>query len=250
MIRLMPRITREVGSCHVGPRIVPLAAILLGVAVPGRGETLSELLASVAAHARFASPARADVQIECAGGCAGGRAIFVGRDDALYVEVKDGQRALLRPGRSVVLEGGKAVDAPGGKSFAGTDILLEDLVPFAAASLRMPQISDDGPAGVVVTAAPAAASTYSLLVHTIDRDRQAIVRTLYYRDVVNNLAKTRRDGALARVAGGWRPGEVVVETLRQATRTRLALSWREAPDAPAALFEPAGLERPSGLTWP
>jgi hypothetical protein len=220
MIRRMPRITREVRPCHVGLQAVLLVVLLLAAAAPGRGETLAELLAGVAANARFASAARADVRVECAEGCpaAGGQAIFLGRGDALYVE--------------------------------GTDILLEDLVTFASASLRMPQISDDGPGGVVVTAAPAGTSPYSLLVHTIDRDRHAIVRTLYYRDVVNNLTKTRTDAALVQVAGGWRPGEVVVETLRQATRTRLRLSWRDAADAPDVLFEPAGLEGPSGLAWP
>jgi hypothetical protein len=103
---------------------------------------------------------------------------------------------------------------------------------------------------VVVTAAPAPGSTYALLVHTIDRERSTIVRTLYYRDLINNLTKTRRDGAFTRVAGSWRPGEITVESVRQATRTRLTLAWRDAPDAPAALFEPAGLERPSGLTFP
>jgi len=252
MIRRMPRITREVRPCHVGLQAVLLVVLLLAAAAPGRGETLAELLAGVAANARFASAARADVRVECAEGCpaAGGQAIFLGRGDALYVEVKGGQRALLRPGRRLVVEGGKPIDAPSGTSFAGTDILLEDLVTFASASLRMPQISDDGPGGVVVTAAPAGTSPYSLLVHTIDRDRHAIVRTLYYRDVVNNLTKTRTDAALVQVAGGWRPGEVVVETLRQATRTRLRLSWRDAADAPDVLFEPAGLEGPSGLAWP
>jgi len=248
MIPPMPRITRELKACHGRLAVV----LLLASAVSGRGEPLPELLEGVATAARFAEPARADVRIERADGSAGtgGQAIFLGRDDALYVEVKGGQRALLRPGRIVVLEGGKAVNAPSGKSFAGTDILLEDLVPFTPGSLRTPQISDDGPAGVVVTAAPGAPSPYSLLVHTIDRERHAIVRTLYYRDRVNNLAKTRRDGALARVAGGWRPGEITVETVRQATRTRLTLAWREVGDAPSALFDPAGLEQPSPLSWP
>jgi hypothetical protein len=30
----------------------------------------------------------------------------------------------------------------------------------------------------------------------------------------------------------------------------LTLSWREAPDVPDVLFEPAGLGQPSGLGWP
>ena len=100
------------------------------------------------------------------------------------------------------------------------------------------------------TAAPAGRSSYALLVNTIDRERHAIIRTLYYRDLINNLSKTRRDAALVRVGASWRPGEITVESVRQATRTHLTLSWREVPDAADALFEPAGLERPSGLSWP
>ncbi len=248
MILLVRHMTRETKRFHVA---AALLAVLAG-GVPARSETLPELLADVGAHARFTAPARADVRIECGEGCAGagGQAIFVGRGDALYVEVKNGQRALLRAGRIVVLEGGKPVDAPTGKALAGTDVLLDDLVPFAAGSLRMPQISDDGPAGVVVTAAPAGPSPYSLLVNTIERERHAIVRTLYYRDQINNLAKTRRDTGLVEIAGGWRPTEIVVESVRQGTHTRLALTWQDAPDAPVALFEPAGLEQPSGLRWP
>src|SRR5438552_2135709 len=83
-----------------------------------------------------------------------------------------------------------------------------------------------------------------------DRERRAIIRTLYYRDLINNLSKTRRDAAFARVGASWRPGEITVESVRQATKTHLTLSWREAADVPDALFEPAGLGQPSGLGWP
>jgi hypothetical protein len=102
----------------------------------------------------------------------------------------------------------------------------------------------------VVTAAPGGPSTYALVVRTIDRERHVVLRTLYYRDLINNLSKTRRDAAFARVAGGWRPGEITVESLRQATKTHLTLAWQEAPDAPVALFDQAGLGQPSGLRFP
>ena len=249
MIRRVPsmhvatRIARGLAACHV--------ALLLGIALPSRAETLPELLAAVASNARFATPLRADVRIECAG-CegAGRQAIFLGRDDTLYVEVKEGQRALVRPDRVLVARDGKAAEAAAGQAFVGSDLLLEDLAVFAAASLKVPQISDDGPAGVVVTSAPSGPSTYALLVHTIDRDHHAIVRTLYYRDLINNLSKTRRDAGWTRIAGSWRPAEITVEAVRQGTRTHLVLAWHEAPDAPASLFDPGGLEKASGLTWP
>ena len=232
------RIARVLLACHV--------VLAAGAA---RAEGLGELLDAVAKNARFDIPARADVRIQCGEGCpaAGRAAVFVGRGDALYVEVKDGQRALLRPGHILVAKDGKQVDASVGESFAGTDVLLEDLVPFTAASLKTPQVSDDGPAGVVVTSAPGGPSAYALIVNTIDRARHATVRTLYYRDLINNLSKTRRDTAFVTVGGGSRPGEMTVETVRQATTTTLTLTWREAPDVPTRLFEPAGLEQPSGL---
>jgi hypothetical protein len=239
--RMLPhpgRITCAVAVFHV------VLAAAHGAAADG----LPALLDAVAANAAFGTPARADVRIECTSGCpkAGGQAIFLGRGDALYVETKGGQRVLVRPGRIVVAGGATKP----GETLADTDVALEDLAPFTRAALTSPQISDDGPAGVVVTAAPAPGSVYALLVHTIDRERSVIVRTLYYRDLINNLTKTRRDAGFTRVAGGWRPGEITVESVRGTTRTHLALAWREAPDVPAALFEPAGLEQPSGLRFP
>src|SRR5947199_308162 len=124
------------------------------------------------------------------------------------------------------------------RGLADTDVLLEDLVVFTPAALKVPQISDDGPAGTVVTSAPGGSSAYSLLVHTIDRERHTIVRTLLYRDAINNLTKTRQNGGWTRVAGGWRPGEIAVDDVRRATTTRLTLAWQEAPEVSADLFEP------------
>ncbi|HJQ83735.1 MAG TPA: hypothetical protein VKA21_06660 [Candidatus Binatia bacterium] len=240
------RIARVLVACHAA------AGVLACTWTATATESLPELLAQVAANARADPPVRADVRIDCGEGCAaaGRPAIFVARGDALYVEVKDGQRALLRPERILVARDGAPVEAAVGDAFADTDLLLEDLVPFTAASLKVPQISDDGPAGVVVTSAPTGSSTYALLVHTIDRERHAIVRTLYYRDLINNLSKTRSNRELARAGGGWRPGTIVAETLRRATKTTLTLAWRDVPDAPANLFEPAGLAKPSGLVFP
>src|SRR5213593_3626042 len=153
------RITRVVCERHV------VCALLAG-ANRARAEGLAELLQAVAANARFASPARADVRLACGEGCkaTGTPAIFLGRGDALYVEVKGGQRALIRPAQILVARGRKASEAAPGETLADTDVLLEDLAVFTPAVLKQPQISDDGPAGVVVTAAPAGRSSYALLV--------------------------------------------------------------------------------------
>src|SRR5438034_5167576 len=114
------RITRGIRECHVALALF----LLLAGGVRARAEGLPELLQAVATNARFAAPARADVRIECGGGCrAGGTpAIFLGRGDALYVEVKGGQRALVRPGRILVAQGGKASEAPPGQTLADTDV--------------------------------------------------------------------------------------------------------------------------------
>jgi outer membrane lipoprotein-sorting protein len=232
-------------ACHVG--------LLIAVLAPdAHAQALAALLDGVADNARFATPTRADVRITCGEGCtaAGRPAILLGRGDAIYLEVRDGVRALVRPGHVLVARDGRAAPATVGESLAGSDVLLEDLAVFTPAALKVPQISDDGPAGVVVTAAPSGPSPYALIVHTIARDRRTIVRTLYYREHVNELAKTRRDDGFVEIGGRWRPGDVTVESVRTGTTTHLALSWKEAPDVPATLFEPAGLERPSGLAWP
>lgn len=211
--------------------------------------TLGELLAAVADNARFETPARADVTIACSPDCAPPttHAVFVGRGDALYVEVKDGQRALLTSAGITVARDGAGAPAKPGETFAGTDVLLEDLVPFTAASLKMPLISDDGPAGVVVTAAPAHASAYVLIVHTIDAASRAIARTQLYQNSIGNLTRIVRNGAWTEVGGHRRPGEIALENVRKGFTTRLTLDWHETPDAPAALFEPGGLTKPSAL---
>src|SRR5689334_25187180 len=60
-IARMRRITRDARPCHAGL----LALALLALAGRAHGEPLADLLAGVAANARFATPARADVEIEC-----------------------------------------------------------------------------------------------------------------------------------------------------------------------------------------
>src|SRR2546429_472654 len=195
------RITRGIRECHVALALF----LLLAGGVRARAEGLPELLQAVATNARFASPARADVRIECGESCnaTGTPAIFLGRGEVLYVEVRGGQRVLIRPGEILVAQGGKASAAAPGQTLADTDVLLEDLAVFTPSALKQPQISDDGPAGVVVTAAPAERSSYALLADTIDRERHVIIRTLYYRDLINNLSKTRRDAAFPRSGASW-----------------------------------------------
>ena len=194
--------------------------------------------------------ARADVRIECGAGCAaaGKRAILVGRGDRVYLEVESGPRVLVGPGLFRIA--GSEKPAEPGAAVAGTDLALEDLLVFDRHALAFPMVSDDGPAGVVVTSAPAGTSSYALLVFTIERAKHAIVKTQYYQGTVGNLTKLRRDLAPVEQDGHWRPTELTIDNLRAASSTRLHLTWRTATDAPASLFDPEALARPSGLTFP
>jgi hypothetical protein len=232
-------------------RHLPLvAAALLVTVAAARAESLAELLDAIAVNARFEPAARADVRIDCSAGCAaaGKRAILVGRGDRVYLEVENGPRVLVGLGEMQVAPGGKPADR--GMAVAGTDLALEDLLVFDPHALAYPMISDDGPAGVVVTSAPAGASSYALLVYTLERTRRAIVKTQYYQGSVGNLTKLRRDTSLVQQDGHWRPTEVTIDNLRAGTSTHLRLAWRAAGDVPARLFEPDGLAQPSGLVFP
>ena len=150
-------------------RVLPKLMLLLAMHGSARAESLADLLARVGENARFGAPARADVRLERPRGAPARPAILLGRGDALYVEIKDGPRALIRPDDIRLAQDGRAAEAAPETRLGDTDLLLRDLAGFRAASLQVPQISDDGPAGVVVTAAPAGRSPYALVVHTIDR---------------------------------------------------------------------------------
>jgi len=211
---------------------------------------VDDVLARVESRARFARPMRADARIVCEPACRTARAVLVGRGDAVYVEVESGLRALVRPKEIVVAEGGRAGPAEMGKRFGDTNLLLSDLAVLDRGTLKTPQISDEQPGEVVVTSQPAGPSPYALLVYTVDPSLDRIVKTLYYQGSINTLGKMRRDSAFARVGDAPYPGEIRVEEMRTATTTKVSLTWSEAPDVPAALFEPGGLEKPSGLTFP
>src|SRR5262249_54165816 len=125
------------------------------------------------------------------------------------------------------------------------------LEPFGNRAIDVPQVSDEGPTGTTITAAPRPPSAYVLLVYTADADRPVIDRTKYYRDTITNLVKMARFEDFVEVGGRWRPGTMTVETFRPAPRTtRVVFRWHEAPDTPPAVFTTAGLRAPSPIRWP
>lgn len=166
--------------------------------------------------------------------------LLVRRGAATYVETADGFRAIAKPGKAVVLERGRPRRAAPSLPIAGSDLLLEDLAPFTAGRLAVPQLSDDAPLGIAVTGAPVAPSAYALLVVTVDPRRMIPVRTKYYVGHISNLAKMRRDADLVTVGGRHWPGTVSVEHFRPARTTRLRLAWREAPELRPGLGTLAG----------
>ena len=224
-------------------------ALVLLVHATAAAVSVDDVLTRVERRARFERVMRADVRVVCEPACRTTRAILLGRGDAVYIEVEGGLRALIRPTSVLVAEGGRVGPAEPGKRLGDTGLLLADLAVFDRRTLRTPQISDEGPNEVVVTSEPVAPSPYALVVFTVEPATDRILKTLYYQGSVNTLAKMRRDSAFTRVGNAAYPKELRVEDMRTATTSRFQLTWREAPDAPATLFEPAGLEKPSGLTF-
>ncbi len=215
------------------------------------GASLPELLTSVAANARFPAPTRADIRLERRKDdvTTSGTAVFLGRGHTLYVETRAGTRALVRPSKIVVRTRTRVVRAAPGTRLDATDVFLEDLVPVTRGLLKVPQVSDEGPTGTVVTGAPAFPSVRALIVLTIDPDDHVVTRAKYYEKSISDLASFRRDEEFTRVNGHVRPGRITVDRQRDFATTRLDLTWRPAPETAAAVFTLRGLRGQSPIVW-
>lgn len=212
---------------------------------------LAGLLAAVAANARFPAPTRADVRIARRDGAATTTAdvVFLGGGHTTYVETRDGLRALVRPGKIVVRTAAGIVRAPMGTRVAGSDLLLEDLVPVTPDLLQVPQVSDEGPTGTVVTGAPAFPSARVLVVLTIDPETRVVTRVKYFEKSISDLAAFRKDETFADLAGHVRPTRIAIDRTRERTSTRLDLAWRAAPEVPRSVFTLRGLRAASPIAW-
>jgi hypothetical protein len=175
--------------------------------------------------------------------------VLLTRDDAVYVEARDGVRILVKQGKAVAETKGDVREIPTSTALAASDILLEDLAPVSATRFEVPQVSDESPDAVVITGAPRSPSAYVLLVMTVEPERAVVERTKYYRETVTNLVKMRRDSEFALVGGRWRPGRIVVEQFRPPRTTRLTLTWKEAPEIGPEAFQPSAMEKPSPIRW-
>jgi len=244
--RLLYHISRRAISPRPALRALGAAVLLVLAPAGASASTLAEVLGAVATNARFPAPARADVHFERRWGdtTTSTAGVLAARGRTVYLEVEGGTRALIRPGRIAIAGPRGPRLAELGTQLPGTDLLLEELAPFASDRLTTPQISDEGPLGIVVTAAPAPPSAYVLLVLTIQEEHGTVTRTQYYRDSISELVKIRRESGYTQVDGRWRPTDVTVENFRDKSSTRLSLVWQAAPTIPAALFTPAGLRGP------
>jgi len=134
-------------------------------------------------------------------------------------------------------------------SLADSYFTREDLEPFRLSRYADARISDDSEGEITVTLVPKN-SQYALEVITFDREKLVPVKTLYYRDTVNNLVKMRRDGGHVLVGRKWLPTTISMETFKLRTRSTFTLRWTQNPSFPPELFDAAFLARPSALTWP
>jgi len=233
-------------------RTVVLLALVYAT-MPGlaAADSVSEALAAASAAARFPTPARADVKIERKRDdkATAGAAVFLGRHHTLYVETRDGTRALIRPGKILVRTKNGVVRAKPGTPVGDTDLLLEDLLPIGPGLLKVPQMSDQGPTGTVLTGAPAFPSKRALIVLTIDPDDDVLTRAKYYEKSISDLAAFRRDEEFTRLDDRARPTRISVERSQDGTSTRLDLAWRAAPEVAREVFTPRGLRGASPIVW-
>lgn len=171
----------------------------------------------------------------------------------LFIELKQGVKALLLKGGAesfIAMAGAKEATAfKGDATLAGSEITREDLQPFTVAHYKTPRIVDQTSQIVHVALFPQQ-SQYSLLVITFDREMKVPVKTMYYKDTLNNLVKMRRDTDHVLVGRRWVPTRITVENFALHNTTTLELQWTQATNVAPELFQSAFLGRPSNLTWP
>ena len=233
--------------------LVRTMALVTALAAAADAASLPALLDAVAANGRFPVPTRGTFNIQRVqnGTLFIESVLVIGHRQTLYVELRNGFRALVRPGKILVHAGvgGIEVMKPG-TTLGDTEFLVEDLVPVTRWLLKTPQVSDEGPTGTVVTGAPAHASTRALLVLTIDPETKTVTRTKYYEKSISNLVGIRRDEKFAEVDGHQRPTQVVLERPATGLTTNATITWKPAPDTPHEVFTLAALKaKKSPISW-
>jgi hypothetical protein len=222
---------------------------LLCVAARADVENLEQFLRDCEVATHVAAPLRGDGQLEMTlpGGTMRSAAVVIVRPPTdTYVELPDfGLKALLfGDGQaSRVVAGAATAEVFAAEATLGdSDFTREDLQPFQVARYKGWRISDENANELTVTLFPTSPQ-YCLVVITFDREKRVPLKTLYYRDTVNNLVKMRRDSSYALIGGTWRAATISMETFKLRTHSTLTLQWTQSPTVPPQLFDPASLPR-------
>jgi len=235
-------------------------ALLLVLTVGTRAhaviDDLGKFLHTVEETTAVPAPLRADGEFEVmtTDGTRRAAVAFIVRPPAdSYIEVqKTGPKAiLLGQGQAYLLKDSstKADQVTSDASFADSDFTCEDLEPFRVARYKDWRISDETGNEVTVTLYPKT-SQYSLVVTTFDSEKYVPLKTLYYRDTLNNLVKMRRNTDYGLIGRKWLPASISMESFKLRTHSTFTLHWTQNPTFPPELFDPVFLSHPSGLVWP
>jgi len=237
-------------------RTLTVALVVSLTALPAAAaEDLPTFLVAATAAARPNVPVRADGELVTTSPDGSARdqlAVLRRPNGDVYLELRNaGIRALL-------LADGKALLVPGtGKSptdfaldasLGNSEFTREDLRPFAGSYYRSPTIVDRNGDDVSVSLTPHP-SQYALQVITFNGPRHVPVVVKNYKDTVSNLVKMSRSTGLTSMAGTWMPSEIAMENFPLHATSTAKLRWQTTDDMPA-LFDPAGLSKPSPLAWP
>jgi Outer membrane lipoprotein-sorting protein len=221
---------------------------------------LNALLKSVADEARVTTPLRADgdLTVSSPDGTHRHQVILLYRPGKsgsdLYIEARnDGTKVLILSdgAQAFLLKKGesKPQPFPPDATLLGSEFSREDLEPFHTSNIKDARISDENPPRMTVSIV-SKPSQYVLEVATLDTERKVPLKTLYYRDTVNNLVKMERDQDYVAVGRKWLPQTITIEDFKLRTVSTLKLKWTQAPTFPPELFDPEFLPRPSALSWP
>ena len=229
------------------PRLVLAVAVLLAPSAAVRAADVPALLAAVEANARFARPALATGTLvwRHAGGEERMAVRLAGRRSTLRIDAGD-DRALVRRGKALVRRGDAAPRLGVDATIGGSNVRFGDLAVLGPRLFRNPQIVDEGLAGTVVAAAPAGASSWVLLVVTIDPKRALATQVKYYEHAINNLVKRDRRSDFVEVDGTPRPARLATWDVQGDGTSEMELAWRPAPELGWTPFTRAGLATPLG----
>jgi len=222
---------------------------MLCTAATAEVANLEQFLRDCEAAAHVVVPLRGDGTLEVAGpnGTTRRPAVVIVRPPHdLYVELRDPTLKAVLPNQGAAYQvtagSAKATAFAPEAMLADSDFARVDLDPFQLSRYKGWRISDESGNEVTVMLFPAG-PPYALEVITFDREKLLPVKTLYYRDTLNNLVKIRRDGNFVLLGRKWMPAAVTMETFTLHTHSTLTLQWAQSPDFPPELFDPQFLPR-------